>query len=163
MQLSEALSLAISHQNAGRDQAAAEIYDRILDVDPGNPPAATLRARIHLKQGTLQDADRLTALAVRTAPDFMQAWNARGDILDARDKPEAASDAWRRSLVTGPGNTGPFVGVGNQFQLQGDHVQAVMLDAQSGARREGRFVGDGPGAGALSDACPGNRISLHLS
>lgn len=127
MQLSEALSLAISHQNAGRDQAAAEIYDRILDVDPGNPPAATLRARVHLKQGNLQDADRLTALAVRTAPDFMQAWNARGDILDARDKPEAASDAWRRSLVTGPGNTGPFVGVGNRFQLQGDHVQAARL------------------------------------
>ena len=180
MQLSEALSLAISHQNAGRDQAAAEIYDRILEVDPGNPPAATLRARIHLKQGNLPDADRLTALAVRSAPDFMQAWNARGDVLYARDERDAAADAWRRSLVTGPGNTGPFVGVGNQFQLQGNHAQAARLYKRALVGQPGNVAaannlaqallieGDVTGAldmtarvlGTPADACPGNRVPI---
>ena len=131
MQLSEALSLAISHQNAGRDQAAAEIYDRILAVDPGNPPAATLRARIHLKRGELEEADRLTEAAVRRAPDYMQAWNARGDLLDARKEPAAAVEAWRRALITGPGNTGPLVGIGNQLQLERKAAAAARAYARA--------------------------------
>tara|TARA_E500000305_G_scaffold21337_2_gene16233 strand:+ start:4485 stop:5690 length:1206 start_codon:yes stop_codon:yes gene_type:complete len=140
MQLSEALSLAISHQNAGRDQSAADIYDRILEVDPGNPPAATLRARIHLKRSELEDADRLTAAAIRSAPDFMQAWNARGDVLDARQKPEDATAAWRRSLMTGPANTGPFVGIGNQLQLGKETGAAARAYARALIGQPGNFA-----------------------
>ncbi|UUX51372.1 putative 2OG-Fe(II) oxygenase [Nisaea acidiphila] len=148
MQLSEALSLAIQHQNAGRTAAAAEIYDRILEVAPENPPAATLRARIHLKEGRLDEADRLTETATRAAPDFMQAWNARGDVLDARKEPEAANAAWRRSLVTGPENTGPFVGLGNQFQLDKEYGAAEQAYRRALAGQPGNV----PAANNLAQA-----------
>ena len=148
MQLSEALSLAIQHQNAGRTAAAAEIYDRILQVAPGNPPAATLRARIYLKEGRLDEADRLTEAAIRAAPDFMQAWNARGDVLDARNEPEAASAAWRRSLLAGPENTGPFVGLGNRFQLDKEYGAAEIAYRRALAGQPGNI----PAANNLAQA-----------
>lgn len=148
MQLADALKLAIAHQNAGRAEAAADVYRQILAQDPRNPPANTLLARILLRQGRLADGEAHAATAAKAAPDYAQAWSTRGELLEAMRRNDSAAASYRRALALQPNLVPPLVGLGNLQQLAGDDRAAVASYGRALAVQPGHV----PAANNLAQA-----------
>lgn len=127
MQLADALRLAISHQNAGRIDAASDIYKQILEVQPENPIANTLMARIRMRATDIIGAEGLLAIAIKAAPDYIQAHATLGECLTRRDQPALATHAYRRVAILQPDHKAALLELGNLLQNADRLEEAATL------------------------------------
>jgi tetratricopeptide (TPR) repeat protein len=86
-------------------QAVAQIA-KAIELSPGDGPLCVDGGRMYLELGLLDDADRLSAEAVRVAPQSAQAWHLRGQVALARGKPEDALADFHRALAVAPDDRG---------------------------------------------------------
>lgn len=84
---------------------AEQIYHQALALDPGNPlieaQLAALLARLNIQfpaPGRMQEIERLTADAVKRAPDHPMPWVARAKLLLLENKPHEAERAARKAI-----------------------------------------------------------------
>jgi protein O-GlcNAc transferase len=63
--ISEALAIAVEHHQAGRMQAAEQIYREVLRVDPNQPEALHLLGLIAYQKGRHETAIELIEAAIR--------------------------------------------------------------------------------------------------
>ena len=66
--LNEAIHAALVHQHAGRLELAAEIYQKVLQIDPANADALHLLGLIAHQSGQREQAIDLISRAIRAAP-----------------------------------------------------------------------------------------------
>jgi len=112
------------------------------------------KARLLIEQGQeMLSKDRYNealgnfTLATRIAPDFAEAWTVLGDCQLENYQSELAEKAYRRALALDPGNTRPFLGLGNLYLRRGEVGKAEKAWSQGGLDKqlarlyllEGRF------------------------
>jgi tetratricopeptide (TPR) repeat protein len=96
--ISEALTIAIQHRQAGRLQAAEQIYRQILAAEPNHAEAQANLGNALREQGKLDEAVSFLQRALQLKPDFAPAHNNLGVALNAQGKLDEALACYRRAL-----------------------------------------------------------------
>ena len=100
--ISEALTAAIQHHQAGRLQAAEEIYRQILAAEPNQADAWHLLGVINAQTGNHQLAVEYIYRALTVKPDWAEAQANLGNALREQGKlDEAVSFLQRLATETG--------------------------------------------------------------
>ncbi len=100
--ISEALAIAIQHHQAGRLQAAEQIYRQILEVEPNQADAWRLLGLIARQAGEHGIAVEYLGRAITAAPYVASFHLDLGNILKEQGKLNEAVASWRRALDLTP-------------------------------------------------------------
>ncbi|MFM1996073.1 MAG: hypothetical protein RLZZ111_460 [Planctomycetota bacterium] len=88
-------------QRGERMEAVTQIAEA-LRLSPGDTGLCIDGGRMYMELGLLDDADRLTREAVRSAPRSDQAWRLHAQVALARGRPEDALADLHRALALAP-------------------------------------------------------------
>jgi tetratricopeptide (TPR) repeat protein len=100
--ISQALAIAIQHHQAGRLQAAEQIYRQILALEPDHAEALHLLGVINAQSGDYQRAVDCISRALAVKPDWAEAHNNLGNALREQGKPHEAVPFLQRALQLKP-------------------------------------------------------------
>ena len=123
--LSRATTYAHVKSVTGRPLEAAEVLEDIVHLVDGN---ATLHYQIGCYRRQGQDVDgALAAFCRATDRDgtHVDAWMARGTLLDDRGEPGAAIEAYRRAVLLSPGEPDVWRNLGNSLAALTHFDQAI--------------------------------------
>ena len=123
--ISQALAIAIQHHQAGRLQAAEQIYRQILAAEPKQADAWHLLGVINAQTGNHQLAVEYIYRALSVKPDFALAHNNLGNELKAQGKLDEAIACYRRALELKPDLVLAHNNLGNALKDQGELDEAV--------------------------------------
>ena len=123
--ISEALAIAIQHHQAGRLQAAEQIYRQILAVEPNHADAIHLFGVIAYQAGKLDQAIRCYRRALELKPDYAAACNNLGNALRDQGKLDEAVACYRRALELKPDFAEAHNNLGAAFKDQGKPDEAI--------------------------------------
>ncbi len=84
---------------------AIEAFERALTLDASHPMAAAMLARLLVKQGESDDAERVIDAALRRDPRNVPVLIARADLEKELGHGAAAAAAYRQALAVEPDNT----------------------------------------------------------
>jgi len=121
----EALAIAIQHHQAGRLQAAEQIYRQIVKVDPNQADAIHLLGVIAYQAGNLDEAVASYRRALELKPDHAKAHNNLGVAFTRQGKLDEAVACYRRALELKPDNAEAYSNMGAAFTEQGSLDEAV--------------------------------------
>jgi tetratricopeptide (TPR) repeat protein len=99
---SDALRIAIDHQQAGRLREAEQICREILAAEPSCTEAWHLLGGIAYQVGRHAIAAQCLERALALKPNFAEAWSDYGSALKDQKKLEEAITAYRRALALRP-------------------------------------------------------------
>jgi len=105
------LHVAEQMLHAGQFEAAARIFQKVLDIDPENTTMQTRLSEVYVKLGRNDDARNLL---LRTA-----------EALQARGNKEALAEILRRLLEMDPANSQALLMQGRMALQSGDNARAV--------------------------------------
>jgi tetratricopeptide (TPR) repeat protein len=100
--LDDLINQAIMHQLAGDPRSAAELCRKVLNQQPRNAYAMNHLGRALFKTGEIDEAQHSFENAVKTAPDYFQAWHSLGHVLHVKGNKAAAADAYAMSRGLAP-------------------------------------------------------------
>ena len=123
--ISEAFSIAIQHHQAGRLQAAEQIYRQILAVDPNHADALHLLGVIASQVGRHELAVEYIGRAVRLQGNAAFFHNNLGEAYRALHRIPEAVACYRRALELTPGAAEIHNNLGNALKDQGKPDEAV--------------------------------------
>lgn len=122
--LLDALNAAVNHHMAGRADAAADAYRRILAAEPAQPDALHLSGVLRAQTGDTAAAPRWIGRAVRVRPAAPAPWSHLGAALRAAEMPERAEPVLRRALALDPAD-------GDALEAQGASLHALARYAEA--------------------------------
>ncbi len=137
LSLDEALALAQTHQRAGRLDAAAGIYRRILAAAPDQPDSLHYLGLIAYARGRLDEALALVDRSLAQAPQEPGFLNNRSLILRAAGRNAEAAEACRQALARDPGFAEAHYSLGLALAAGGDIDGAIAAYEQAGSLRPG--------------------------
>jgi predicted O-linked N-acetylglucosamine transferase (SPINDLY family) len=100
--VSEALSIAMAHHQAGRLDLAEEVYRRILAAEPGHAEAWHLLGVVAQQRGLHQEAVECVNRAIEADQGKAYFYNTLGEAYRALGKAAEAVDCYRRAVAVGP-------------------------------------------------------------
>lgn len=109
----------------GKPLEAAEVLEDIVHLVDGN---ATLHYQIGCYRRQGKDADGALAAFCRATDrdgSHVDAWMARGTLLDDRGEPDAAIEAYRRAVLLSPGDPDVWRNLGNSLAALTHFDQAI--------------------------------------
>jgi len=121
----EALTTALQHQQAGRLQAAEQIYRTILQIDPNQVDAMHLLGVIARRAGKPDEALACYRRALELKPDLAEAHYNLGVTLQDQANLAEAVACYRRALELKPGFAEAHNNLGNALRDQGNLQEAV--------------------------------------
>ena len=119
------MALARDHQRAGRLDAAAEVYKRIIAAWPAAAEPRRRLGILYARDGRLDAAIGLIAEAQRLAPDNPVYLNDLGHAYLAAQRLDAAEEAYRRAIALRPDSGDGHFNLGNLLRAQGKLREAV--------------------------------------
>ena len=122
--ISEALAIALSHHQAGRLQAAEEIYRRILQAEPDQPDALHFLGVLTAQLGRRQEAVDYILRAIAARPDAAPYHLNLGLAYQESGKLHEAVAAYRRALELQPEFVEVHYNLGNALTEQGQIAEA---------------------------------------
>ena len=122
--ISQALAIAIQHHQAGRLQAAEQIYRKILQADRNNADAWHLLGQIAYQVGKHDLAVEHIAYAIRLAGDRAAFHQSLGDVYRALGRLPEAVACYRRALELMPDCAETYNSLGLALQAQGRLAEA---------------------------------------
>jgi cytochrome c-type biogenesis protein CcmH/NrfG len=129
--ISEALAIAVQHHQAGRLQAAEQIYRQILASAPNFPEAWYLLGMIGYQQGQYAVATDYIGRAIQLRPDYFEAHYNLGNAYKALGKLDEAIASYRSFLRLKPDNPDVLNNLGNALQTQGKPEEAIACYRRS--------------------------------
>jgi tetratricopeptide (TPR) repeat protein len=123
--LSEALSLAVSHHQAGNFSQAEQLYQQILQGEPHHLNALHLLGLLHLQRGRPHPAVTYLRQALALRPDFVEAHFNLGNTLRALGQLEEAVACYEETLRLQPRHSLAHNNLGNALRQQGHLEQAA--------------------------------------
>lgn len=120
-------------------QRAAQVRGDLataLLIEPGNPQALILRARLHLRDGAFADAQVDAEAALLRAPRSVEALFQRARALEARGQGPAALKAYDEVVAVAPDNAAALLNRGLLLQRARHYPRALAdFDAAVAANR----------------------------
>ena len=120
-----ALRTAIAHQQAGRLDQAAAIYQQVLMLVPNQPDALHLLGGMQLAEGRVDAAIGTITRAIKANPANFEAHNNLGFALHERGRLEEAVAHYRQALQLRPDYAGARFNL-HALLLQPDDVQPAI-------------------------------------
>jgi tetratricopeptide (TPR) repeat protein len=123
--LLEALAIAHQHHQAGRRQAAEQIYRQILAVDPAQPDALHLLGVMALEAGKYEAAIEYIGQAIRLNGSVAAFHNNLGSAFERHGKLNEAIACYRRALELEPDIAEAYYNLGIALKDQENLDEAV--------------------------------------
>jgi tetratricopeptide (TPR) repeat protein len=123
--ISEALAIAVQHHQAGRLQAAEQIYRQILALQPDHADALHLLGVIAYQAGKHEAAVQYIERAIRLKGAEAAFHSDLGNALGGQGKLDEAVACYRRALELNPGYVEAHNNLGNALEDQGKPDEAV--------------------------------------
>jgi predicted O-linked N-acetylglucosamine transferase (SPINDLY family) len=123
--ISEALAIAVQHHQAGRLQAAEQIYRQILAVEPNQPDAWHLLGVIAYQVGKHEIAADYIGRAIRINGTNAAFHSNLGNAFKDQGKLDEAAACYRRALELEPDNADAYYNLGNVLREQGKPDEAI--------------------------------------
>ncbi len=123
--ISEALAIAIQHHQAGRLQAAEQIYRQILAVEPNHADALHLLGVASYQLGEYEAGIECMRRAIALMPNRADAHDNLGKALRERGRLAEAVACCQRALELKPDYAEAHNNLGAAFQEQGKLDEAV--------------------------------------
>jgi len=136
---------AAVHVARGRYAAAAEEYQKALEVQPNDPSVHNKLGICYqqLKNGVLARREYERALALD--PGYAEVWNNIGTLEQARKRFKPAVRAYKKAIETKPGLATPWKNLGNAYLALGQ-VQEAFESYQEAFRLDPTVLeSQGPG------------------
>ena len=121
----EALAIATQHHQAGRLQAAEQIYRQIIQVQPNQPDALHLLGVIAGQVGKYEVAVEYIRRAIGLKGNVAAFHNNLGNALKEQGKLDEAVACYRRALELQPDFADAQNNLGNSFKGQGKLDEAI--------------------------------------
>jgi Flp pilus assembly protein TadD len=130
------VALALSAQ--GDFARADTLFQRALELEPGNPSTLTSLAIHYRNQSRFRDAVLACDEAIRHYPDYPDAWLERGAILASGGSNEGARASFSKAAELAPQHPAAYAGLAALAAREGRHedarhqaVVALKLDPQN--------------------------------
>ena len=123
--VAEMLSAALGHHRAGRAEAAAALYERVLHESPGQADALHLLGVLYAQAGRLETALPLLTRAARRAPRNAAFLNDLANVLNRLGRLDEAVARYRRAAALDPGNAAMPYNLGHALRAAGRPAEAV--------------------------------------
>jgi tetratricopeptide (TPR) repeat protein/SAM-dependent methyltransferase len=134
-----AIARGLAHQRAGRLDAAAALYQGVLEQYPGQPDALHLLGMVALQRGDALAAERRVRDAIARRPDHAEYHHDLGDVLRARQDVEGALACYRRAAALDPGHPDACFALGVLLQQQ-ERLDEAAAQYRSALARRPRFA-----------------------
>jgi predicted O-linked N-acetylglucosamine transferase (SPINDLY family) len=131
----EALAIAIQHHQAGRLQAAEQLYRQILAVEPNHPEALHLLGVIAQQAGKHELAIETIERAISLDGNQPLFHNNLGEAYRALRRIPDAIACYRRALELKPDFAGAHYNLGNAWKDQGRLPEAISCYRQAVQRK----------------------------
>lgn len=125
--LSEAFQIALSHQEAGRLELAAEVYRRIVAADPTHFGALVNLGNMLQALGRSLEAVACYRQAIEVQPDLVEAYNNLGSCLRTQGRIDEAMACFQRALSLRPDYPDALNNLANALHAQGKSAEALTL------------------------------------
>lgn len=169
MDISAQLQKAIELHGIGRLQEAADLYQGILQVQPGNGDALNLLGVIHHAAGQMDNAILLIRKAIEAGPDYFAPYVNLGNVLQATGQLDEAVAAFQEGLSLNPGDPAAATNLSSVLNELGRHKEAVQA-AQRALANDPVFaqahtnLGNAlQGLGRMDEAEASFRMALRLN
>lgn len=116
---------AVSLHQQGRLDAAARLYDAVIQAIPRHHDALHLRGVAALQQGRAEEGIALVRKALKLNPKFPAAWNSLGNGLREARQPTRAVEAFDKAIAQQPGFAEAYSNRGNALADLGRFVPAL--------------------------------------
>jgi Flp pilus assembly protein TadD, contains TPR repeats len=120
-----ALTEAVRAHQAGRLDAAAAGYRRVLAAQPKHPDALHLLGLLSHQRGDQDEAERLVAAALARSPRIAAFHNTLAAVLLAKNAPERAVAAAKRAATLDPKLASAHNVLGNALARLGNAEEAI--------------------------------------
>ncbi|MGC2856223.1 tetratricopeptide repeat protein [Novispirillum sp. DQ9] len=127
--LDEALAEAVANHRAGRLEAAAALYRRVLEADPDNADAGHLLGLTEWHAGRKADALALIARALHLNPGLTDARLNLATLLRADGNGAGAEAQWRAVIAHDPANAAAWFSLSGLTADQGAAGRARSITA----------------------------------
>ena len=119
------LRAALAHHRAGRAEAAAALYQRVLRQSPGHADALHLFGVLHAQAGRLEEALPLLTKAARRAPRNASFLNDLANVFNGLGRFDEAEAHYRRAAAFDKSNADIRYNFGHALRAAGRPVDAV--------------------------------------
>lgn len=109
----------------GERTRAVEQVNEALRLAPDDVGLCLAGGRMTLELGLLDDADRLSATALRAAPQAAEAWHLHGQVASARGQTEQALADFHRGLSIAPLDRGLLLDTAEAYRRLGRPQRAL--------------------------------------
>lgn len=116
---------AVSLHQQGRLDAAARLYDAVIQAVPRHHDALHLRGVASLQQGRAEEGIALVRKALKLNPKFPAAWNSLGNGLREVQQLARAVEAFDKAISLQPGFADAYSNRGNALADLGRFVPAL--------------------------------------
>lgn len=125
MNLQDALGQALQLHQSGNRAAAKAAYQSILETTPGNPFALHFLGLLTFQEGDSENAVRLIRNAIRAMPEYVEAHNNLGNILNGLGLLSESESAYRTAIALNPDDPNPHSNLCIVLKKQGRNEEAV--------------------------------------
>ena len=124
LDLNEAIALTAALQQRGFVDAAQQLCDRILAIDPAHPDALHFSGLLLHRKGDSAGALERVRQALALRPATALIWNNLGNILLTLNRHDEAGEAYERSASLAPDDADLLNNLGVLRRAQGRHEEA---------------------------------------
>ncbi|MEN9904384.1 MAG: hypothetical protein RLZZ555_949 [Pseudomonadota bacterium] len=135
MSFSEALAYALQLHQEGRIEAAATLYERLLEVVPGHPDVLHLQGLSCHQMGRSEEGVRLIGQAIAAQPAHPDYFNNLGNVCLSIGRIDPARDSYLRAIELDPkradfrNNLGVLYRATQELdRAEAEYRQAIELD-----------------------------------
>lgn len=124
-QISSFFLQAVQAEDAGNRKAAAELYDKILEIAPNHAASCINLGTICYNQRQFLKAEQLYRRATEADPNYALAFFDLGNVLDELQRLPEAIEAYRRAIRLVPGYADAHYNLGLAYERAGEHRKAL--------------------------------------
>ncbi len=125
--LEDMLSEALKHHQTANFEAAATLYNKLLEIQPNNIKAISLLGTLNLQIGNHDTACMLLKKSLSLKPDNAMAYNNLGSALQASGKFEESIKFYKRAIELKPDYDEAYYNLGYTLQVCNLLEEAIVI------------------------------------
>ena len=124
---------AVEAEEAGEKTRAIQLYQQIMERDPGFAPAFINLGTIHFHLREFAWAEQLYRRATEIDPSYVLAFFDLGNVLDELQRPDESITAYRRAVELAPGYADAHYNLALAYERKGE-LRSALRHWQAYAR-----------------------------